>query len=84
MEDHSSYSIREAVLVQGVIEGINLQAPCTVRTIKVSVPKLIWEYVAADMVQAPSSIPDGAYEVSFEGRKMRFQKDCTRMGARAS
>jgi len=70
-----SYSIREAVLVEGVLEGMNLQAPCTVRAVKVSLPKLdIWEYVAADMVQAPPSIPDGAYEVSFDGRKMHFQK----------
>jgi len=73
--DQVSYSIREAVLVEGVLEGMNLQAPCTVRAVKVSLPKLdIWEYVAADMVQAPPSIPDGAYEVSFDGRKMHFQK----------
>ena len=70
-----SYSIRETVLIEAVLEGMNLQAPCTVRAVKVSLPKLdIWEYVAADIVQAPFDIPDGSYSVSFEGRKMKVKK----------
>ena len=70
-----SYSIREAVLLEGVLRGMDLEAPCTIRAVKVSLPQLdIWEYVAADVVRAPSDLPDGAYEVSFEGRKMRFRK----------
>lgn len=70
-----SVSVREAVLVQGVLSGMNLEAQCTVRAVKVSLPKLdIWEYVAADIVQAPSDLPSGAYEVSFEGRKLKVHK----------
>jgi hypothetical protein len=58
---------------------MNLQAPSTVRGVKVSLPKLdIWEYAVADMVQAPFNIPDGAYEVSFDGRKMRLEKTAQR------
>ena len=70
-----SVSVREAVLVQGVLKGMNLEARCTVRAVKVSLPKLdIWEYVAADIVQAPNDLPAGAYVVTFEGRKVKVHK----------
>ena len=70
-----SYSIREAVLLEGVLRGMHLEAQCTVRAVKVSLPKLdVWEYVAADIVQAPRDLPTGAYEVAFEGRKVKVNK----------
>ena len=70
-----SYSIREAVLLNGVLRGMNFEANCTVSAIKVSLPKLdVWEYVAADVVQAPHELPAGDYEVSFEGRKAKVHK----------
>jgi hypothetical protein len=70
-----SVSIREAVLVQGVLKGMNLEAQCVVRAVKVSLPKLdVWEYVEADITHAPTDLPLGLYEVSFEGRKMRVSK----------
>ena len=68
-------SIREAVLIEGVVRGNNLEARCTVRAVKVSLPKLdIWEYVAAEITQAPSELPIGTYYVSFEGRRIRVHK----------
>ncbi|HMH13924.1 MAG TPA: hypothetical protein VK578_12525 [Edaphobacter sp.] len=68
-------SIREAVLVSGTLKGMNQQVPCMVRAVKVSLLKLdIWEYVAANIVQAPSELPDGGYDVSFEGRSMKVRK----------
>jgi len=68
-------SIREAVLLEGVLHGMNLEAPCTVRAVKVTLPKLDdWEYVAADIVQAPSDLPAGNYEVLFEGRRVKVYK----------
>jgi len=68
-------SVREAVLVQGVLRGMDLEAQCVVRAVKVSLPKLdVWEYVKADITHAPSELPLGAYEVSFDGRKMRVNK----------
>jgi len=68
-------SIREAVLVPGTLNGMKLEVACTVRAVKVSVIKLdIWEYVSADIAQAPSNLPDGAYNVSFEGRTMKVKK----------
>jgi hypothetical protein len=70
-----SFSVREAVLVQGVLRGMNLEAQCVVRAIKVSLPKLdVWEYVKADITDAPTELPLGAYEVSFEGRKVKVNK----------
>jgi hypothetical protein len=54
---------------------MNLEAHCTVRTVKVSLPRLDdWEYVSADIAQAPTELPLGTYDVSFEGRKMRVNK----------
>jgi hypothetical protein len=71
----SSVSIREAVLLEGVLKGMSLEVACMVRAVKVSLPKLeIWEYVRADIVQAPSELPFGAYDVSFEGRTMKVKK----------
>ena len=70
-----SVSIREAVLVPGVLTGMHLEAQCIVRAVKVSLPKLdVWEYVRADIAQAPSELPMGAYSVCFEGRKMKVNK----------
>lgn len=75
MRIHVSFSVREAVLVPGVLKGMNLEAQCVVRAVKVSLPKLdVWEYVKADITNAPSDLPLGAYEVSFEGRQMRVSK----------
>ena len=70
-----SDSIREAVLLDGVLRGMNLEAHCTVRAVKVSLTKLdVWEYVAADIIQAPSELPFGNYDVTFEGRTLRVKK----------
>jgi hypothetical protein len=67
-----SYSIRKVILLDGVLRGMDLQAHCKIRAVKVCLPKLdIWEYVAADVVQAPNDLPAGAYEVTFEGRKVK-------------
>jgi len=75
LEVQVPYSIREAVLVQGVLRGMDLEAQCVVRAIKVSLPKLdVWEYVKADITNAPTELPLGAYELSYEGRKMRVNK----------
>ena len=68
-------SIREAVLVGGVLRGMGCEAPCTVIAVKISLPTLDdWEYVSADVVQAPYELPAGDYEVSFEGRRLKVHK----------
>jgi hypothetical protein len=68
-------SIREAVLVSGTLKGMNLEAACTVRAVKVSLPNLdILKWVRADIAHAPSELPDGAYNVNFEGRTMKVKK----------
>jgi len=68
-------SVREAVLVQGVLRGMNLEAKCTVRAVKVSLPKSdAWEYVCVDITHAPADLPQGSYEVSFEDTMMVVDK----------
>jgi hypothetical protein len=68
-------SIREAVLVSGTLTGMSHQVPCMVRAVKVSLPNLdILKWVRADIAHAPSERPDGAYDVSFEGRTMKVKK----------
>ena len=68
-------SIREAVLVSGTLEGMSHQVPCMVRAVKVSLPNLdILKWVRADIAHAPSELPDGVYNVSFEGQSMKVKK----------
>ena len=68
-------SVREAVLVQGVLRGMNLEAQCTVRAVKISLPKSdAWEYVCVDITHAPADLPQGSYEVSFEDTRMVIDK----------
>ena len=70
-----SVSFREAVLLDGILKGMDVEVSCTVRAVKVSLPQLdIWEYVRADIAQAPTELPLGAYEVTFEGRTIQVRK----------
>ena len=70
-----SVSIRETVLIAGTLKGMGHNSPCLVRAVKVSVPKLgIWEYVNAEVFEAPEELPHGNYELNFEGRKARAKK----------
>ncbi|WP_348261265.1 hypothetical protein P8935_15830 [Telmatobacter sp. DSM 110680] len=68
-------SSRETVMLSGTLRGATHEASCIVRAIKVSLPNLdIWEYVSAAIERAPSELPDGPYNVSFEGRTMKVKK----------
>jgi hypothetical protein len=71
----NSVSIRETVLIQGILKGMGHNSPCLVRTIKVSIPKLdVWEYVNAEVFEAPEELPHGKYEVNFDGRRAKVKK----------
>jgi hypothetical protein len=68
-------SHRETVMMAGRLKGMGYEAECTVSAIKVSLPQLdIWEYVRCDIHFAPENLPDGLYQVSFEGRTMQVKK----------
>jgi hypothetical protein len=68
-------STRDVVLLQGVLKQMRREIPCTVRAVKVCLWTLgISEYVEAEVVDAPSELPDGDYQVGFEGRSMKVHK----------
>lgn len=65
-------SYRETVLLSGNLAGQKYEGPCVVRAIKVSIPRLdICEYVGAEVAEASSELPDGPYQLTFAGRRMR-------------
>ena len=68
-------SHRETVMIAGRLKGMGYEAGCTVNAVKVTLPQLnIWEYVKCDIHLAPKNLPDGSYEVIFEGRTMQAKK----------
>jgi hypothetical protein len=65
----------ENVLVSGTLTKSGAVARCIVRVRKVSNPKLnVTEYVRADVALAPPTLPDGDYEMHFEGRSVKVKK----------
>lgn len=69
-------SIRESVLILGILHGVGVQSPCVVKAIKISIPKLdVFEYVTAEIAEAPADLPEGHYELVFEGRKMQVDRE---------
>ena len=69
-------STREDVLISGTLKGQYFESPCMVRAVKLTIPKFeLWEFVKADVVEAPVELPDGEYELHFEGRKFKATKN---------
>jgi hypothetical protein len=69
-------SIREALLVPGTLKRSDVESPCVVSAVKVTIPKFeLWEFVKADVVEAPAELPDGEYELHFEGRRFKATKN---------
>jgi hypothetical protein len=68
-------TLRETVTLAGTLKGHDLELPCTIKAVKVSAPKLdISEYVKAQVIDAPPILPDGNYELHFEGRSLNTTK----------
>ena len=67
-------SHRETVMMTGRLKGMGREAECTVSAVKLSLPLLnIWEYVNCDIHLAPENLPDGRYDVTFEGKTMEVK-----------
>jgi hypothetical protein len=67
-------SHRETVIMTGRLKGMGREAECTVSAVKLSLPLLnIWEYVNCDIHLAPENLPDGRYDVTFEGKTMEVK-----------
>jgi hypothetical protein len=68
-------SLRESVLVLGILHGTDIDSPCVVRAVKVSIPRLDFsDYVKAAIAEAPAHLPAGHYTLTFEGRKMKAER----------
>ena len=68
-------SHRETVMMTGRLKGMGREAECTLSAVKISLPLInIWEYVNCDIHFAPENLPDGQYEVTFEGRTIQVKK----------
>jgi hypothetical protein len=65
-------STRERVLLPGTLAQSGVVANCIILAIKVTIPKLgIIEYVDAELALAPPHLPDGQYELQFDGRMLK-------------
>jgi hypothetical protein len=68
-------SIRESVIVLGILHGADIESPCVIRAVRVSIPKLdVSEYVKAEIAEAPAHLAQGHYNLTFEGRRMKVEK----------
>jgi hypothetical protein len=69
-------SKRETVILNGVLKGMGRRnVSCTVQALKVSLPQLnVFEYIRCDFYHVPQDLPDGQYDLSFEGRTMQVNK----------
>ena len=69
-------SNREQVLLSGILTRSDVLASCVVRATKVTIPSLdLWEYVKADVALGPPQMPNGEYELHFDGRMMKVRNE---------
>ena len=63
-------STREPVSFPGILRGGGVEANCTVRAIKVSLPGMpsMFEYVEYSIESVSKPLPDNVYELSANGR----------------
>jgi hypothetical protein len=68
-------SVHENVLVSGkLITNSGVLGDCIVRAIKLTIPKLnLVEYVKADVALTSPHLPNGDYELHFDGRVMKVK-----------
>jgi len=60
--------MRFAVLMKGVLRGMGHQAPCELLATKTVVPEASRPFYShCAIIEAPSDLPDGDYEVEFSG-----------------
>ena len=67
-------STRESVLLRGMLKKSSVLASCIVRAIKLTTGIGPVEYIDADVALAPAHVPDGEYDLHFEGRVVKVRK----------
>jgi len=66
--------IRENILVSGSLKNSCVLASCIVRAVKITIPGLeTAEYVQAEVALSPPYVPDGDYELYFEGLTIKVR-----------
>jgi hypothetical protein len=66
---------REVVVLSGRLRGMGREAACTLNAVKVSLPGTVVSHFAkCNIHQAPSDLPDGKYELTFDGERVLFEK----------
>jgi len=76
MSTEVNSSIRESVLVSGTLTSAAMLSACVVRAIKVTLPNLeTSEYVKVEVALASPYLPNGDYELHFDGRMMKIRKN---------
>jgi hypothetical protein len=66
---------REVVLLSGRLLGMGREASCSLNALRISLPGTIVSHFASfNIHQAPRDLPDGKYQVTFEGGTVPFEK----------
>ena len=68
-------SRRENVILAAQLRGMGREVDCTVSAVKVSLPGThLYEYTRLTILGEPTDLPDGQYEVAYDGRRDRVQR----------
>lgn len=68
-------SHRKNVMLAGRLRRIDQEVECTVRAVKVSLPgTAMYEYTNLMILDEPRNLPDGQYEVTYDGQTRKVQR----------
>jgi hypothetical protein len=67
--------IRQTVELDGMLVQGALSVPCRVRAMRISVSELgLDAFVKTEVIETEADLPNGVYELCFEGRSFRIMK----------
>jgi hypothetical protein len=62
-------------MLAGRLRGMGREAECTLSAEKVSLPGTnMYEYAKLTILGEPKDLPDGQYEVTYDGRTQKVQR----------
>jgi len=67
--------IRQDVELDGILLQKSLRKPCRVRAVRIFLSELNFDvFVKTQVIEIGAELPDGLYELCFEGRSFRIVK----------